>query len=279
MRIFLISVIVISILLPLAACDTNMTAEARMKKLRKLLEDQEFEKARKELPPLWAEIPTDSAFLFLAGQTYLGLNMIDSAHACAKQFTALYPTRLDGYGFLYYTGELLEDYDAQIWAVSQMGYLENNRRKYHQDIARLNFLRGEYGMAMKTCHMILEYDPGNPNALFILSNSLATIGKTDSAILIMEELNEKTPDKVEVLSNLASFLADKREYKQAAVHFKRLTSIYPDYIPGWYGLGNVRLGANDTSGAIDAYREVYNRDPNFLDVDSILRELSPMDRM
>jgi tetratricopeptide (TPR) repeat protein len=275
MRTISISLICAAILLALAACSTKMSPETRLTKLRDLVEDQKFNDALEQVHILRPEIPTDSAFLMLAGRTYLGLNMIDSAHACARQYAVLYPSRLEGYRFLYHTGELLQDYDAQIWCVSQMGYLENNRRKYHEDIARLNFLRGEYGQAMRTCNQIFEYEPNNPQALFIMANSLATIGKTDSAIVIMEKLNKQSPDRVEVLSNLASFLADKKDYKEAAVHFKRLITLYPDYIPGWFGLGNVLVTMGDTTGAIDAYGQVYSRDSTFLGVDSILHELQP----
>jgi tetratricopeptide (TPR) repeat protein len=260
----------------LAACGGEMTPDERLIRLRELVADENFEKALNEVQLLLPKMPTDSAVLMLAGKTYYALQKFDSAHVCAKQYTALYPTRIEGYHLLYATGEELEDYDAQIWCASQLGYLENNKPKYYFDIARLNFLRGEYGMAMRTCHMILENDPRDPNALFILANSLASAGKIDSAVTIMEELNRVTPDRVEVLTNLASFLADKRDYEQSAVHFRRLTSIFPDYLPGWYGLGNVMLNSGDTTAAGEAYWQVYTRDSTFFKVDSIMRSIDPL---
>ena len=276
MRITTLSLIIAVLVLGLMSCGGETTPESRLDKMRRLVDDGKFEDALEEIPLLKNAIPTDSAFLMLAGRTYLGLNMPDSAHACAKQFTALYPTRLDGYHFLYQTSELTEDYDAEIWAISQLGYLENNRPKYYYEIARLNFLRGEYGQSMRTCEMIFKTDPENPDALFIYSNCLATIGKIDSAIAIMEKLNRRNPDKIEVLSNLGSFLVNKRDYEKAAVHFKRLTSLYPDYIPGWYGLGNVLITTGDTNGAKNAYMQVYTRDSTFLDIDSIMHSLDPL---
>jgi len=260
----------------LGACESDMSPETRLDKLRRLVEDRDFEEALEQVKILKKDMSTDSVFLMLAGKTYLGLEQIDSAHVCFKQYTALHPLQLQGYHFLYQTGEILQDYDAQIWAVSQLGYLENNRRKYHYDIARLNFLRGEYGQAMKTCYMILEYDPGNPDVLFILANSLAAADKVDSAIVIMEKLNRQNPDKVEVLTNLASFLVENKEYEKAEVHFRRLTTVFPDYVPGWYGLGNALLSKGDTANAKKAYLEVYSRDQDFLQVDSIIRSLDPL---
>lgn len=256
-----------------AGCGKEMTPEVRLSKLRTLVEKGEYERAHTEIAILLPEKPTDSTLLMLAIKIYLALDIPDSAHTWAKQYTALYPTRLEGYHVLYETGGKVEDYDAQIWAVSQLGYLENDRRKYHRQIAELNYLRGEYGMAMVTCKQILEYDPTNPQALFVLANSLAAAGRLDSAIVVMEQLDRLSPDKIEILSNLASFLASSRDYEKAAVHFRHMTSIYPDYMPGWFGLGNVLLQLGDTAGSRNAYRQVYSRDSTFLGVDSILREL------
>ena len=257
----------------LCACGDS-SPRARLEKTRRLASQEKFENALNELKPLITSQPTDSAVLILAAQVYYGLEKYDSAHAFAKQYAVLYPTRLDGYRMLYTTGEKTKNYDDQIWAVSQLGYLENDRPKYYVPIAQLNFLRGEYGMAMKTCEMVFEHDPNNIEALFIMANSLATIGLVDSAIGIMQRLDKQHPDKVEILSNLASFFVSKRDYQQAIVHFRRLTNLFPDYLPGWYGLGNVFLQAGDTAAAKDAYQQVYQRDPTFLGVDSIYRQLN-----
>jgi tetratricopeptide (TPR) repeat protein len=275
MRIQLIITAVIGIMLSLAACEGDLSPQEKLEKLREMMIDKDYEKAIEYARPLLPVMPTDSVLLMLTGNAYLGLKQYDSAHSYAKKYTALYPTRMEGYHFLYVTGELVQDYDAQIWAVSQLGYLENNRQKYHYDIARLNFLRGEYGQAIKTCEMILEYNPEDSKTLFILANSMATIGKVDSAIAIMEALDRQNPNQVEVLSNLASFLVEKKDYEQAAIHFKRITSLFPDYVPGWFGLGNVLLGKGDSTAARDAYWQVYTRDSTFLGVDTIMRQLDP----
>jgi len=258
----------------LCACGGDKSPRARLEKTRNLASQEKFEKALSELRPLITGQPTDSAVLILAAKVYFGLEKYDSAHYFAKQYAMLYPTRLDGYHMLYMTGEKVKNYDDQIWAVSQLGYLENDRRKYHVEIAQLNFLRGEYGMAMKTCEMVFEYDPNNIAALFVMANSLATIGQLDSAIGIMERLDKQNPNQVEILSNLASFFVSKRDYQQAIAHFQRLTTLFPDYLPGWYGLGNVLLQAGDTAAAKDAYGQVYRRDSTFLGVDSIYRHLN-----
>jgi tetratricopeptide (TPR) repeat protein len=268
-------VIILAGLLPAAfmGCDSNMPPEARLKKLRALADKEDFSGAETELKLLMIDLPTDSAVLFLGARVYAGMNQFDSAVTYAKKFTVLYPRDLNGYRMLYNVAGKIEDYDAQIWAVSQLGYIENNRRKYHYDIADLNYKRGEFGMAIVTCKQMLEYDSTNVQVLFLLASSLAAAGQIDSALAVMEKLDQRHPNKVEIVSNLASFFAGKRDYDKAIVHFKRLTTLFPDYLPGWFGLGNVYLQKADTTAAIEAYRQVYTRDSTFLRVDSILNSL------
>jgi tetratricopeptide (TPR) repeat protein len=258
------------------SCGGKASLESRLAKAQKLADREKYEDALEELRPMIPQNPTNPDLLMLAGKVFLSLGQYDSAHFYSRQFTALYPTDLEGYRLLYQASGPIKNYDDQIWAVSQLGYLENNRRKYHLEIAELNFLRGEYSMAIRTCNQIFEYDPGNTQAMFIMANSLATIGQLDSAIAIMETLDRKDPDQVEIISNLAAFLVSKKDYDRAAIQFQRLTSMYPDYMPGWYGLGNVLLHNGDTAGAREAYGEVYSRDSTFLGVDSILREITPL---
>jgi tetratricopeptide (TPR) repeat protein len=258
------------------SCGGEASLDTRLSKARELFDRGKYQDAIDMLQPLIPEHPTNAELLMLTGQTFMSLNQFDSARYYAKQYTSLYPAHLEGYRLLYQASGKLKNYDDQIYAVSQLGYLEHNRRKYHLEIAQLNFLRGEYSMAIRTCNQIFEYDPGNPKALFILANSLASTGQIDSAITILQTLDRKNPDQVEIISNLASFWTSKKDYDQAEIQFKRLTSMYPDYMPGWYGLGNVLLQKGDTAGAREAYGEVYNRDSTFLGVDSILRAITPL---
>jgi len=260
----------------IGSCGGDVSFEARLAKAEKQIERQQFEKALKELRPALENHPTDSDLLCLLTQAYLGANKPDSAHYYIKQHTALYPTHLKGYRLMYRTSELVEDWDSQIFAVSQMGYIENNRRKYHLKIAELNYIRGEYGMAIRTCNQIFEYDPDNIRAKFILANSLSVIGKIDSAIAVMEEIDRAQPNQVETLTSLGMFWVNKGDYRQAAVQFRRLTGLYPEYTPGWFGMGNALLGAGDTAAARKAFMEVYRRDSTFFGVDSILRSLNPL---
>lgn len=268
--------IVMSAVLTFISCGGDLTPEKRIEKMRDLVAAKKFDQAADQLTVLMRERPTDSQVLFLGGMAYLGLEKYDSAASYAKKYTALYPKDMDGYRLLYEASGKSGDYMAQLRTVSEMSYLDSDRRKYFPEIARLNYEVGQYGMALATGRDILKNDPGNKQVMLIMANSYAAIGNLDSAVLILEEINHMVPDQVEVLTNLASFQARKSNYPEAERLFRRITELFPDYVAGWYGLGNVLLTKNDTAAAITAYRQARSRDSTYLGIDSILRSLHPL---
>lgn len=247
-----------------------MTPEKRIKKMADLVQEKKFDQAQKELRILMEQYPTDLTVLSLGGQIFFGLNELDSALSYARKLTALYPGFREGFIFMHKVASLKQDYDTQLWAVTQLSYMSGDRKDFYFEIADLNFKRGQYGLSKVTCYDILAYDPQNPQVLFLLANNLAAIGQLDSAIVVLTELDQRSPNKVEILSNLASFAVAKKDYGSAEKYFGKLVQIYPDYLPGWFGLGNVRLERGDSSGARAAYMEAYDRDSTFLRVDTIL---------
>ncbi|MCP4566001.1 MAG: tetratricopeptide repeat protein [FCB group bacterium] len=251
------------------------TPEERIEAMRELVADEKYEKALKELWQVIDQRPTDSTVLYLGGRVFFGLTWFDSAVSYSKKLCALYPQNVAAYRLLYESAGFIEDYKTQLWAISQLGYIEGNRSRYYYNIAELNFQLQDYGLAISTCDAILKTDPDNKSALFLKANSLASAGKIDSGITILEILDRKYPGRVEILSNMASFYATKRDYPNSEFHFQQITEMFPDYVPGWYGLGNVRLKLADTLGARNAYGEVYARDSAFLGVDSILDAIAP----
>lgn len=259
----------------LTGCGKEATPEERIISLRELVDEGKYEKARKELWQVVDQRPTDSTVLFLGSRVFFELTWYDSAVSYGKKLCVLYPQHIAGYRLLYESAGKMEDYRTQLWAISQLGYIEGSRSRYYYNIAELNFQLQEYGLAISTCDAILKNDPDNRSALFLKANSLASAGEIDSGISILERLDRMYPQSVEILSNMASFYATKRDYPQAEFHFQQITEIFPDYVPGWYGLGNVRLKLSDTSGARQAYGEVYARDSVFLRVDSILDAIAP----
>ncbi len=250
-----------------------MTPEKRMFELREFTEKGEFDKALGHFEVLKKIRPTDPIVLFNGAKAYFGLEMYDSSLVYAKKYCALYSDDSDGYRLLYKVGGVLEDYSQQLWALSQLGYKEKNRARYLPDIAELNLKNENPGLAVAVCRDILEYDPENSRVLFTLATGLMSIGKSDSAILVLEHLDRNQPNQVEVLANLATYYAVINKVTLAEDKFGQLTVLFPDFLPGWFGLGNVLALKGDTAGALEAYENVFVYDSAFLGVDTLMRNL------
>ncbi len=264
-----------ALIIPLVGCGGG-DLHSNKDKLRVLVENERFQAAEKIYLKYIYDNPTDSTLLYQGCLLYWGMDMPDSALVLINKFTSLYPIRRDGFVWLRKVAAEVQDYDREIYAVSQIADMDGDRRSYLYDIANLNFLRGETGLAISTCNHILEYDPGNQQVMFLLANSLAKAGVIDSAIVVMKRLNSMAPKRIDVLANLGSFHATAGKYYEAGIYYDSLTIFYPDYIPGWFGLGNVKLQLGDTTGALAAYYTVYQADQTFLGVDSIIRSIDPM---
>ncbi len=255
------------------SCTSYNTPEEKITRIQELISNEKFDDGLEMLRELLVMKPSDPTVLMLGSRIYLGLEQIDSAFAYATKLIALYPKDLKSLRFYYSLCELNEDWEAQVIAISRIGDMEGSRVPYYEKIAELNYRRGYYGMAMQVLHEMLKTNPDSAQALFLMANSMASVGKVDSAILYMEKLELAWPERIEVLSNMAAFHATKRNYEQAEYYFSKTTALYPDYVPGWYGLGNIQMFRGDTAQGKKAYWQAYVRDPYFLGVDSIVREL------
>lgn len=256
-------------------CGEELTNEQRLDRFRALVQQEKYDSAEKELKTLASEFPTDSIVLYWGGKLYFETERYDTAMSYANKLTSLYARHLDGYHLLYDAAKEIGNSERQLWAVSQLGYFAEDRRRYYNEIAELNLKLGYFGLTVSTCYTILEYDPDNLRVMFLLASSLASIGQFDSASIVMERIDRLYPGNPEIKSNLGSYLAEMGRYDEAEITFLELVRDRPDFIPGWYGLGNVMLQKGDTADAIDAYRKVFDFDSTFLGVDSILREIEP----
>ncbi|MEZ5360520.1 MAG: tetratricopeptide repeat protein [Candidatus Zixiibacteriota bacterium] len=257
----------------LAACGESLTPEQRISRLKRLTDSGEYPEAMEYYKGLKDERPTDAVVLMMGARLYFEYEQYDSALSCAKKYANLYSGDPSGYQLLYKVAKQIKDYDQMLWALSQLGYIGRDRKPYLPEIAQLNLIKGNPGMAVSVCRDIVEYDPENQSVLFTLGSGLLAIGKADSAIVVFEHLDDLVPDQLEILVNLGMCYATVEKFNKAEEIYGQVTVMYPDFMPGWYGLGNILSSKGDTTGAIEAYRHVYSIDPTFLGVDTLLRNL------
>ena len=271
MKTMLIAIIAVG--LGLAACGGQATPEERIAKLRELTDAKKFDKARDILATLMVDKPTDPNVLSLGSKIFIGLAQFDSAQAYAKKYSSLYSEDAEGYRVLFEVSNELEDYSQQLWAISQLGYLEHDKHRYLPIIAELNLKIGNPHTATTVCLEFLKREPDNVSVRFMLARGLMASDKADSAIAVLEGLDRQMPNQMEILANLASYYAAVKKYNKAEERFGQLTILFPEFTPAWFGLGNVQTARGDTAGAIESYRHVTEVDSTFLGVDTLLQKL------
>ncbi len=90
--------------------------------------------------------------------------------------------------------------------------------------------KGDYALADSLYRLALEHDPENPKLYFNLGNALAKQGKVEEAIeayLNSQEYAETTQDRALAQYNIGTLLAEKKEWKPAAHHFKESLKLNP----------------------------------------------------
>ena len=257
------------------ACGEELTDNQKLDRFRSLVQDGKYESAEKELRKLMIDFPTDSIVLYWGARMFYETENYDSAVSYSKKLTSLFYKHFEGYQLLRDAAEKSGDLENQLWAVSQLGYFVRDRRRYYNEIAELNFKQGNYGLTISTCNTILEYDPDNLRIMFLLASSLAAGGSMDTAIKVMERIDRLYPNQPEIQSNLGLYLIAVGRLDDAENTFLELIRAKPDFVPGWFGLGNLYLEKGDTTEALEAYRKVYEIDSTFLGVDSVLRQIDP----
>ena len=78
-----------------------------------------------------------------------------------------------------------------------------NDSKYHALLAQLYLLQNSPSQAKKEAGIALKLDPGNFRAAIIATTALIGEEQYDEAIRILGEMNQRVPDNLEVLGNLA----------------------------------------------------------------------------
>jgi len=153
-----------------------------------------------------------------------------------------------------------------------------------------HFQMGDFAKASAELKAALKLNPVDRNAQLGLARSLVELGKLDDAIRLLDQLKQEQPRDVEVLYTLAmahtklaessiaeiakvdpgSYLIEvilgksaeaRREYSEAAEHYKKAIARSPN-APGLYYLwAHALWSAGDIPHALEQYRRSLELDP------------------
>lgn len=86
-------------------------------------------------------------------------------------------------------------------------------------------------------------------------------GDYKGAVALLDALQGPTAGDLSVLNLRAAALTKAGDYEQAARIFSEIIEANPDYFPAAYNLAEVRFLGGDREGALEAFRNLRQRDP------------------
>ena len=86
-------------------------------------------------------------------------------------------------------------------------------------------------------------------------------GDYKGAVALLDALQGPTAGDLSVLNLRAAALTKAGDYEQAARIFSKIIEANPDYFPAAYNLAEVRFLGGDREGALEAFRNLRQRDP------------------
>lgn len=133
---------------------------------------------------------------------------------------------------------------------------------YHLRLAEFLSQNGMWSFAREEFEIALSQDPTNPEAYHAYGSALFAHEQHEEALAIWKEeqtVSPQNPRSYIALSN--AFWTLKRE-EEAIVELERLVDVHPDQVSYRLTLASRLEGAGNPEGALKAYREALQKDPN-----------------
>lgn len=184
-------------------------------------------------------------------------------------FERLSRSHKDSYAPRRYLADILIGQDSlqrAFEAYKEVDQLEGDQGRFLVYFAQKCFDKEEYRLSADVCNYVLEKYPGKPHfiqALFLLSSAYASLGKGDSAIVVLNQIADRTPDPRDIQEAYYCigevFLLTKRDPDSALVYYEK---VFEDsWRSGWHHRGRLRtadchLARGEAALADSLYAEV-----------------------
>jgi len=116
--------------------------------------------------------------------------------------------------------------------------------------------------AEQACSALLEKDPDNVEALFLLGNLAHQKGNCLDAVSYFSRAVAESPGLPILHLNLGTSLMVLKRYEESINHLKEATLLDPCYSPAWFQLGVALEEKGDLDSAIEAYGQTQRLDPS-----------------
>jgi len=134
----------------------------------------------------------------------------------------------------------------------------------HNNLARLEYRRGDYAAAAEQYRWLLERIPGEPSWTCSLADALQEQGKLADAVEKYREAIRRKADHLEARMGLAAALRRLRRPDAAEREYRELLRIRPHHAAAHLSLGQLLLGQGRTGDAVAAFRSAVQSKPDLL---------------
>jgi len=149
------------------------------------------------------------------------------------------------------------------------------------DIAVQHHKAGDLPKAEGIYQQILQSNPNQPIAFYLLGLIAHQVGKNKNAFDLISKALAIKPDFAEAHNNLGNVLTELGQLDEAVVSFNEAVSIKPDYAEAHSNLGNVLQKLKQFDEAVTSYNKALNIIPDYTEVQSnlglALQELGQLD--
>ncbi len=193
----------------------------------------------------------DETYLDSAAYTYQrGLEYLPSNTALRKNLAYVY--RLQG------------KTDMEIREYEKLAERDPDNIDYYEELVKLYFQADRYEDVTWATEKILELDPGNQQAINDRMLAYQKLGKDLTEV--QKEAWEKNPSVTNGL-DYASALEEKKEYENAVVVLKKVTTMAPTNYEAWEMLGSLYKTLDDKENVIKTYKHIAEKlSPRDLDI-------------
>lgn len=128
------------------------------------------------------------------------------------------------------------------------------------DYARL----GRFSEAIDELHAVLEFDPDNVQARYLLALVYSTQKKFDKAATeyenILTSFSKAEPENIEIYGYLGQLYYSQKEYDKAISQFETILSLEPDDVDTIFLLGSLYLETSKRKKAATLFKRVLKMD-------------------
>ena len=147
---------------------------------------------------------------------------------------------------------------------NRTGSSKTNNKDLLQEALKLH-QSGNLTEAVQLYHEILEEDPGNIDAIFLLGTSNLQQGNLDLAATFLKKAIALKPDNARAHNNLGTTYQEQGKSDEAIGCYRKAIKLNPDYADAHYNLGTLLQKHGKDNEAVTSYNRATEINPDYVE--------------